>query len=135
MLPVVDSNEVLVGVVTVDDILDVAEREATEDIQKIGGVAALEAPDLKTGVISMLKKRAPWLVVLFFGEMITTSVMGHFQDEISKVVALTMFLQLIASSGGNSGSQATSLIIRALVVHDVTLGDWWRVMRKELMTS
>ena len=135
MLPVVDSSDVLVGVVTVDDILDVAERAATEDIQKIGGVAALEAPYLKTGIGEMIKKRAPWLTILFLGEMITTSVMGHYQDEIAKVVALTMFLPLITSSGGNSGSQATSLIIRALVVRDVTLGDWWRVMRREFVTS
>ena len=135
MLPVVDSNEVLVGVVTVDDILDVAEREATEDIQKIGGVAALEAPYLKTSIGEMIQKRAPWLTVLFLGEMITTSVMGQYQDEIAKVVALTMFLPLITSSGGNTGSQATSLIIRSMAVGDVLLRDWWRVMRREVVTS
>jgi magnesium transporter len=135
MLPVVDSNEVLVGVVTVDDVLDLAEREATEDIQRLGGVRALEAPYLKTSIGEMIKKRAPWLTVLFLGEMITTSVMGQYQDEIAKVVALTMFLPLITSSGGNTGSQATSLIIRSMAVGDVLLRDWWRVMRREVVTS
>jgi magnesium transporter len=135
MLPVVDSSDVLVGVVTVDDVLDVAEKEATEDIQKLGGVAALEAPYLKTGMRAMIQKRAPWLVILFFSEMLTTTAMGYYQDEIAKAVVLALFVPLIMSSGGNSGSQATSLIIRALALGEVTLRDWWRVMRREIISG
>ena len=135
MLPVVDSSEVLVGVVTVDDVLDVAEREATEDIQKLGGVAALEASYLKTGVFEMVKKRAPWLAVLFIGEMFTSVAMQNYGGEIQEVVVLAFFVPLILSSGGNSGSQATSLIIRAMAVRDVLLSDWWKVLRRELATG
>lgn len=132
MLPVVDSSDVLVGVVTVDDVMDVAEREATEDIQKLGGVAALDAPYLKTNVIDMVKKRAPWLAILFVGEMLTSVTMQNYGGEVQKIVALSFFMPLILSCGGNSGSQATSLIIRAMAVHDVLLSDWWRVFRREL---
>jgi len=132
ILPVVDSKEVLVGVVTVDDVLDVAEREATEDIQKLGGMEALDAPYLRIGIFSMIKKRAGWLAVLFVGEMFTATAMGYFEDEIAKAVVLALFVPLIISSGGNAGSQATSLIIRAMAVKDITLGDWWRVMRREI---
>lgn len=132
ILPVVDSKDVLVGVVTVDDVLDVAEKEATEDIQKLGGVEALDAPYLKIGMLSMIKKRAGWLAILFVGEMFTATAMGYFEDEIAKAVVLALFVPLIISSGGNAGSQATSLIIRAMAVRDITLGDWWRVMRREL---
>jgi len=132
ILPVVDSNDVLVGVVTVDDVLDVAEQEATEDIQKMGGMEALDAPYLTIGLLSMIRKRAGWLAILFVGEMLTATAMGYFQDEIAKAVVLALFVPLIISSGGNSGSQATSLIIRALAVRDITLGDWWRVIRREL---
>jgi magnesium transporter len=135
MLPVVDSNDVLVGVITVDDVLDLAEKEATEDIQKLGGVQALEAPYLKTGMFEMIRKRAPWLVILFFSEMLTTTAMGYYQDEIAKAVVLALFVPLIMSSGGNSGSQATSLIIRAMAVGEVTLRDWWRVMRREVLSG
>lgn len=135
MLPVVDSNDVLVGVVTVDDILDVAEREATEDIQKLGGVQALEAPYLKTGIFEMVKKRAPWLAVLFIGEMFTSVAMQNYGGEIQEVVVLAFFVPLILSSGGNSGSQATSLIIRAMAVRDVELNDWWRVFRREVFSG
>ena len=135
MLPVVDSNDVLVGVVTVDDVLDVAEREATEDIQKLGGMRALEASYLKTGIFEMVRKRAPWLAVLFVGEMFTSVAMQNYGGEIQEVVVLAFFVPLILSSGGNSGSQATSLIIRAMALQDVLLRDWWRVMRRELATG
>lgn len=135
ILPVVDSKEVLVGVVTVDDVLDVAEREATEDIQKLGGMEALDAPYLRIGIFSMIKKRAGWLAILFVGEMFTATAMGYFEDEIAKAVVLALFVPLIISSGGNAGSQATSLIIRAMAVKDITLGDWWRVMRREIFAG
>ena len=132
MLPVVDSTEVLVGVVTVDDVLDVAEKAATEDIQRLGGVQALDAPYLKTNVLAMVKKRAPWLAILFVGEMLTSVTMQNYGGEVQKIVALSFFMPLILSCGGNSGSQATSLIIRAMAVGDVLLSDWWRVFRREL---
>ncbi len=135
VLPVVDSQDVLVGVVTVDDVLDVAEKEATEDIQKLGGMEALDAPYLKISPLEMVRKRAPWLVILFLSEMLTTTAMSYFEDEIAKAVVLALFLPLIISSGGNSGSQATTLIIRAMALGEVTLRDWWRVMRREAMSG
>ena len=135
MLPVVDSHDVLVGVVTVDDVLDVEEQEATEDIQKLGGMEALDAPYLRIGMFEMIKKRAGWLAILFVGEMFTATAMGYFEDEIAKAVVLALFVPLIISSGGNAGSQATSLIIRALAVRDISLSDWWHVMRRELLAG
>lgn len=135
ILPVVDSKDVLVGVVTVDDVLDVAEREATEDIQKLGGMEALDAPYLRIGMFDMIKKRAGWLAILFVGEMFTATAMSYFEDEIAKAVVLALFVPLIISSGGNAGSQATSLIIRALAVRDVSLSDWWHVMKRELLAG
>ncbi len=135
ILPVVDSKECLVGVVTVDDVLDVAEREATEDIQKLGGMEALDAPYLRIGLFEMIKKRAGWLAILFVGEMFTATAMSYFEDEIAKAVVLALFVPLIISSGGNAGSQATSLIIRALAVRDVSLSDWWHVMRREFFSG
>jgi magnesium transporter len=135
MLPVVDSKDVLVGVVTVDDVLDLAEREATEDIQKLGGMEALDAPYLKIGMFSMIKKRAGWLAVLFIGEMLTAVAMKHFESEIARAVVLALFVPLIISSGGNSGSQATSLIIRALGIGDLALRDWWLVMKREIVAG
>ncbi len=135
ILPVVDSKDVLLGVVTVDDILDVAEKEATEDIQKLGGVEALGAPYLTIDLRSMIRKRAPWLIILFVGEMLTATAMGFFEGEIGKAVVLALFLPLIISSGGNSGSQATTLVIRAMALGEVTLRDWWRVMRREMMSG
>jgi len=135
ILPVLDSKDVLVGVVTVDDVLDVAEQEATEDIQKMGGMEALDAPYLKIAMLSMVKKRAGWLSILFISEMFTATAMGYFENELAKAAVLALFLPLILSSGGNSGSQATSLIIRAMAVRDVTLRDWWRVLRRELMAG
>ena len=135
ILPVIDSKDVLVGVVTVDDVLDVAEREATEDIQKLGGVEALDAPYLKIDLMGMVRKRAPWLVILFLSEMLTSTAMTFFQDEISRAIVLVLFLPLIMSSGGNSGSQATSLIIRAMALGEVTLSHWWHVMRREIISG
>jgi magnesium transporter len=135
VLPVTDSNDVLVGVVTVDDVLDVAEKEATEDIQKLGGMEALGAPYLQLDLVQMIRKRAPWLGILFLSEMLTTTAMGFFENEIARAVVLALFLPLIISSGGNSGSQATTLIIRAMSLGEVTLRDWWRVMRREVFSG
>jgi magnesium transporter len=132
ILPVVDSGEVLVGVVTVDDVLDVAEQEATEDIQKLGGSEALDAPYLKIDLLSMVRKRAGWLSILFVSEMFTSTAMAHYEAEFNKAAVLTIFLPLILSSGGNSGSQATSLIIRAMAIRDVALHDWWKVFKREV---
>ena len=135
VLPVLDSQGVLVGVVTVDDVLDIAEREVTEEFQRLGGMETLDAPYLKTGLFSMVKKRASWLAVLFVGETLTASAMGYFEGEIEKAVVLSLFIPLIISSGGNSGSQATSLIIRSLALGDVRLRDWWRVFLRELISG
>jgi magnesium transporter len=131
-LPVIDSNGVLVGIVTIDDMLDVAEKEATEDIQKLGGMEALDEPYNTISMVRMIKKRAGWLVLLFLSEMFTSNAMAHFQDEIAKAVVLALFVPLMISSGGNSGSQATTLVIRAMAVAEIRLKDWWRVMGKEL---
>ena len=135
ILPVLDSKNALVGVVTVDGVLDVAEQEATEDIQKMGGMEALDAPYLKIAMLSMVRKRAGWLSILFISEMFTATAMGYFESELAKAAVLGLFLPLILSSGGNSGSQATSLIIRAMAVRDVSLRDWWRVLRRELIAG
>jgi len=130
-IPVLDDERHVKGIVTVDDIVDVIQEEATEDIQKIGGTQALDAPYLQVGFVQMVRKRVVWLAVLFLSEMLTTTAMGRFQDEIAKAVVLSVFIPLIISSGGNSGSQASTLVIRALAVGDVSLSDWWRVMRRE----
>ncbi len=135
LIPVIDSHDKLVGVVTVDDVLDVLEQETTEDMQKMGGMEALDAPYLKISLQRMIKKRAGWLSVLFVSEMFTATAMGYFQGEIEKAAVLALFVPLILSSGGNSGSQATSLIIRAMAVGDVALRDWWRVLKRELVTG
>ncbi len=131
-LPVVDSDSMLVGIVTSDDMLDVAEEEATEDIQKFGGMEALDEPYMRIPLWRMVRKRAGWLVILFLGEMLTATAMANYQDEIAKAVVLALFLPLIISSGGNSGSQASTLIIRAMALGEVTLRDWWRVASREL---
>ena len=131
-LPVLDSNGVLVGIVTIDDMLDVAEEQATEDIQKIGGMEALDEPYMRISLFRMVRKRAGWLIILFLGEMLTATAMSSYQDEIAKAVVLALFLPLIISSGGNSGSQASTLIIRAMALGEVTLRDWWRVASREL---
>jgi len=134
-LPVVDSNGYLIGVVTVDDMLDVAEEEETEDIQKFGGIEALEDPYIDLPIPELIKKRAVWLVILFVGEMLTASAMAFFEDELAKAIVLATFIPLIISSGGNSGSQAASLIIRSLSLGEISISDWWKVMRRELASG
>lgn len=134
-LPVVDKIGVLIGIVTVDDVLDVAEEEATEDIHKLGGVEALEEPYSTMPFFLMIKKRVVWLTVLFVGEMLTASAMGFFEDEIARAVVLALFVPLIISSGGNSGSQAATLVIRAIALGEVTLNDWWNIMRREILSG
>lgn len=131
-VPVLDSQGLMQGIVTVDDIVDVVQEEASEDFQKIGGLEALDAPYLEIGFWEMVKKRAGWLAILFLGEMLTATAMGHFEEEIAQAVVLALFVPLIISSGGNSGSQATTLVIRAMAVGEVRLRDWWRVIRREL---
>jgi magnesium transporter len=131
-LPVVDEGGKMVGIITFDDIADAIREEATEDIQKIGGVEALEAPYLTIEFTRLLKKRAGWLAALFLGEMLTATAMTHYQDEIAAAVVLALFVPLIISSGGNSGSQATTLVIRAIALGEVRLRDWWRVLRREI---
>jgi len=133
--PVIDSNGVLLGIVTVDDVLDVAEQEATEDIQKIGGSGPLEQPYMQVGLLAMLRKRAGWLVVLFLGQQLTLSAMGHFADTIARALVLVTFVPLVISSGGNSGSQAATMVVRAMAVGDVELHDWWNVMRREFLVG
>jgi magnesium transporter len=134
-LPVVDKDGRMKGVVTVDDIVDVVEEEATEDIQKIGGTEALEAPYLQVDLASMIRKRAGWLTVLFLGEMLTASTMQFFENEIAKAVVLALFLPLIISSGGNAGSQASTLVIRAMALGEVKPRDWWRVIKREFLVG
>jgi Mg2+ transporter (mgtE) len=134
-LPVVDSAGVLVGIVTVDDMLDVAEEEATETIQKIGGMEALDEPYTTISLRRMVRKRATWLIILFLGEMLTATAMQGYNSEIEKAAILAMFLPLIISSGGNSGSQATTLVIRAMALGELRLRDWFRVVRKELLSG
>ncbi|QXT36374.1 magnesium transporter [Sphingomonas sanguinis] len=131
-LPVVDEQGRPMGIVTVDDVLDALVAAHTEDTQKFGGVEALDGPYLETGFLAMIRKRAGWLSILFFSEMLTASAMQHFESELERAVVLTLFIPLIMSSGGNSGSQATSLIIRALALGQVRLRDWWRVALREL---
>lgn len=135
VLPVVDSAGKLVGIVTVDDVLDVAQQAATEDIQKIGGSEALDEPYMRIALHKMVRKRAGWLVILFLGELLTATAMGFFEQEIARAVVLALFVPLIISSGGNSGSQASTLIIRAMALGEVTLRDWWHVMRREVMAG
>jgi magnesium transporter len=130
-LPVVDTHGALVGIVTIDDVLDVAEEEATRELQRFGGLEALDEPYVATPFLALVRKRASWLVVLFIGEMLTATAMGFFEKEIEKAVVLALFVPLIISSGGNTGSQAATLIIRALALGEVRLGDWWSVLRRE----
>ena len=134
-LPVVNDDGVLFGIVTIDDILDIREEEDTEDIQKLGGSAALDEPYLATSIWGMIKKRAGWLVILLLGEMLTTSAMHHFEEDLQKAAVLGLFIPLIISAGGNAGSQATSLIIRAMSLGEFTLSDWWLVMRREIISG
>ncbi len=134
-LPVLDAQQRMKGIVTVDDIVDVVQEEATEDIQKAGGMEALEAPYFEVGFFGMLKKRIGWLLVLFLGQMLTATAMSSFEDEIATAVVLSLFVPLIISSGGNSGSQASTLIIRSLALGEMRLRDWWRVARRELLSG
>jgi magnesium transporter len=133
--PVTDSEGILVGIVTVDDVLGVAQAESTEDQQKFGGMERLDAPYMDTAFFRMVKKRAGWLVILFVGEMLTATAMGFFEKEIARAVVLALFVPLIISSGGNSGSQASTLVIRAMALGEISLADWWRVMRREVMSG
>ncbi|HMA79834.1 MAG TPA: magnesium transporter [Candidatus Binatia bacterium] len=135
MMPVVDAAGRIKGVVSVDDIVNVVQEEATEDIQKLGGVETLEGPYLQVPLLRMIRKRAGWLAALFLGEMLTATAMGQFEAEIARAVVLALFVPLIISSGGNSGSQATTLVIRAMALGEVRLRDWWRVIRREVITG
>ena len=134
-LPVVDAHGVLIGIVTVDDVLDAAQEIATRDLQRFGGSEALGEPYMAISLPRMIQKRAGWLVVLFLGEMLTATAMGFFQEEIARAVVLALFVPLIISSGGNSGSQASTLVIRALALGEIGLRDWWRVARRELLSG
>jgi magnesium transporter len=134
-LPVVDDKNILLGIVTIDDVLWVANEEFSEDMQKIGGTEALNEPYLEIPIAKLFKKRVVWLIVLFLGEMLTASAMGYFEDEIAKAVVLALFVPLIISSGGNSGSQASTLIIQAMAIGEITLSDWWKVLRREIVSG
>jgi magnesium transporter len=135
VLPVIDNRGKLVGIVTIDDVLDVAEEEATKDIQRFGGVEALDEPYVATPLVGLVRKRATWLVILFLGEMLTASAMGHFEAEIAAAPVLALFVPLIISSGGNSGSQAATLIIRALALGEVAFRDVRWVLARELASG
>jgi magnesium transporter len=134
-LPVTDDNNILLGIITVDDILWIANEEYTEDIQKIGGTEALDEPYMDMPLLKLVKKRVGWLIILFLGEMLTATAMGFFEAQIAKAVVLALFVPLIISSGGNSGSQASTLIIQAMALGEVTVADWWRVMRREIISG
>ncbi|MET0636244.1 MAG: magnesium transporter [Chitinophagaceae bacterium] len=134
-LPVVSSSNKLLGIVTIDDILWVASEEFSEDMQKMGGTEALDQPYLEMPLFKLFKKRIVWLVILFLGEMLTATAMAYFEDEIASAVVLALFIPLIISSGGNSGSQATTLIIQAMAVGEITVADWWRVMKREIASG
>ena len=134
-VPVLDGEHHMIGIVTVDDIVDVVEEEASRDIQNVGGMEALDGPYLHTTFFEMVKKRAGWLAILFVGEMFTATAMSFFENEIAQAVVLALFLPLIISSGGNSGSQATTLVIQAMAMGDVRLSDWFRVIRRELLSG
>ncbi len=132
LVPVVSESNHIIGVITVDDVIDAIQEEQTEDVQKLGGLEALDEPYTQIGFFRMLRKRAGWLTALFLGEMLTATAMGHFEAEIARAVVLSLFIPLIISSGGNSGSQATSIIIRAIALRELRLKDWWRVALREL---
>jgi magnesium transporter len=135
MMPVVDAEGRIKGVVNLNDIVDVVQEEATEDIQKLGAVQTLDEPYLQVPLLQMIRKRAGWLAALFLGEMLTATAMGQFEAEIARAVVLALFVPLIISSGGNSGSQATTLVIRAMALGEIRLRDWWRVIRREVVTG
>ena len=135
VMPVTNSDNVLLGVVTIDDILDATQQRDTREMQRFGGVESLEYPYVKTPVFSLIRKRAGWLIILFLSEMLTATAMGYFEGEIAKAVVLALFVPLVISSGGNCGSQAATLIIRAMAVKELTVKDWWYVMRRELFSG
>jgi magnesium transporter len=135
VVPVVDKDGVMKGIVTVDDIVDVVQEEATEDAQKFGGMEALDMPYLQSTWREMLTKRGGWLAILLIGEMLTTTALGYFQKEMEASVYLSMFMPLIISSGGNSGSQGSTLVIRAMALGEVRIRDWWRILGRELLTG
>ncbi|QOJ13923.1 MAG: magnesium transporter [Planctomycetia bacterium] len=132
-LPVVDENGRMKGIVTADDIVDVVKEEATEDIQKLGAVEALEAPYMQTTLLELMRKRAPWLVLLFCGQMLTISVMEHYEGKLGAILFLNIFIPIILSSGGNSGSQAATLVVRSLALGEMRLAEWWKVVRREVL--
>lgn len=134
-LPVTDDDDILLGIVTVDDILWLAKEEYTEDIQKIGGTIALDEPYLDTQLSRLFRKRVGWLVVLFLGEMLTATAMGFFEDQIARATVLALFIPLIISSGGNSGSQASTLVIQAMALGEVTIRNWWRILHREIVSG
>ncbi len=134
-IPVVDDNDVLLGIVTIDDILWVTNEEFSEDMQKMGGMEALNEPYLDISIFKLFKKRITWLVVLFIGELFTATAMGYFEDELAKVLVLASFIPLILSTGGNSGSQSSTLIIQAMAVGEITITDWWRILRREIISG
>ncbi|MFN4286381.1 MAG: magnesium transporter [Lacibacter sp.] len=134
-LPVVSKSNKLLGIVTIDDVLWVANEEFSEDMQKMGGTEALDEPYIETPIFKLFKKRVVWLIILFFGELMTITAMSSYEDEIAKVVILATFIPLIISSGGNSGSQASTLIIQAMALGEITISDWWRIMRREIMSG
>jgi len=134
-LPVVDQDNILLGIVTVDDILWLAKEEYTEDIQKIGGTEALDEPYLDTTIFKLVKKRISWLAILMVSEMLTTTAMGYFQTQIERASVLALFIPLIMSCGGNSGSQASTLVIQAMALGELKVRDWWRVMRREILSG
>lgn len=134
-LPVIDEKGILLGIVTIDDILRLSNQEATEDMQKIGGMESLNEPYMQAPFLELIKKRAGWLIILFLGEMLTASAMGYFEDEIAKAVVLALFLPLIISSGGNAGSQASTLVIRAMALGEVKLSDWWKIVKLEVLSG
>ncbi len=135
VLPVTNQENLLLGVVTIDDVMDVAEQRSTREMQKFGGLESLDYPYVKTPFFSLIRKRAGWLIILFVGEMLTATAMGYFENEIAKAVMLALFIPLIISSGGNCGSQAATLIIRAMAVKELSLSDWWYVMRREILSG
>ena len=134
-LPVTNDNNVLLGVITVDDVIDVEEEKNTKEMQRFGGVESLDYPYVKTPFFSLIRKRAGWLIILFLSEMLTATAMGHFQSELDAALVLSLFVPLIISSGGNSGSQAATLIIRAMALNELTPRRWWYVMRREIFSG
>jgi magnesium transporter len=134
-VPVIDDEHRMKGIVTVDDIVEVVEEEATEDIQRLGGTEVLDAPYLRVNLFEMIRKRAGWLVILFIGEMLTATAMAYYEQEIAKAVVLALFIPLIISSGGNSGSQASTLVVRAMALNEVHMRDWWRIFRREIVVG